>query len=277
VHLNPVRATLLPPDAPLRSFRWSSLPMFVAEGAERPGWLHVDRVFGECGIPQDSAAGRREFEKRLEARRLSEGAESVEELAAIRRGWCFGDDAFRKELLTQMDGKIGASHYGVELQEAAEEKANRIVAEELNVAKWTENQLQALRKGEPGKIRIASRLRSETTMTLQWIAARLHMGTKTHLSHLLYWKRREESEGKGNAKLKVARKASSSALNSRMVGKKRSKKREEPTHRALRTSGERSESGPTEAAIGNRATTNTDLSLPRTDPEGVGGFDTSFD
>ena len=27
-------------------------------------------------------------------------------------------------------------------------------------------------------------------MSLAWIAQRLHMGTKTHLSHLLYWQNR---------------------------------------------------------------------------------------
>lgn len=276
VHLNPVRAKLIAADEPLRSFRWSSLPMFVAAGAERPDWLRVERVFGECGIPQDSAAGRSEFEKRLEARRLSEGAESMEELAAIRRGWCFGDDSFRKELLAQIDGKMGGSHYGAELQEAAEEKANRIVSEELGIAKWTENQLQALRKGEPGKIRIASRLRSETTVTLQWIASRLHMGTKTHLSHLLYWKRREDSEDNSRTNVKAPARASSPERRRRTVGKGRFEKREGPTYQASAASGERSESDPIKAATNNRATEN-ELSLPRPDPEGASGFDTSFD
>ena len=36
-------------------------------------------------------------------------------------------------------------------------------------------------------VRIALRLRKETTMTLSRIAQRLRMGTKTRLSHLLYW------------------------------------------------------------------------------------------
>jgi hypothetical protein len=48
------------------------------------------------------------------------------------------------------------------------------------------------RKGDPGKIGIALRLRRETTMTLEWVAQRLQMGTKTHLSHLLYWQGREK-------------------------------------------------------------------------------------
>jgi hypothetical protein len=35
------------------------------------------------------------------------------------------------------------------------------------------------------KVRMARRLRRETTMTLKWIADHLNMGTWTHLSNLL--------------------------------------------------------------------------------------------
>ncbi len=45
----------------------------------------------------------------------------------------------------------------------------------------------------PPKLKIALRLRQQTTMTLAWIAQRLQMGTKTHLSHLLYWDERGKS------------------------------------------------------------------------------------
>jgi len=38
--------------------------------------LGVDRVLGEEGIPKDSPAGRREFERRLEARRRQEEPEA---------------------------------------------------------------------------------------------------------------------------------------------------------------------------------------------------------
>ncbi len=39
---------------------------------------------------------------------------------------------------------------------------------------------------------MAKILRQETTMTLAWIAQALRMGTKTHLSHLLYWHGKEK-------------------------------------------------------------------------------------
>ena len=274
VHLNPVRAKLLPPDAPLRSFRWSSFPMFVADGAQRAEWLRVDRVFGDCGIPQDSAAGRREFERRSELRRSGEAAQSADELEDIRSGWCLGDDSFRKELLAQMDGKFGTSHYGSELQEATEDKASRIVAEELGIAKWTENQLRVLRKGDPGKIQIARRLRAETTVTLQWIAARLHMGTKTHLSFLLYRNRRTKLERDGGGASKSITKKTPRNRSAFKPFKAQSEKRENRDVDAART---QREVVPLETAVAVETSVKEKLTLPRTDPEGVGGFDTSFD
>jgi len=58
---------------------------------------------------------------------------------------------------------------------------------------WEESDLEQHRKGAPQKLKIALRLRQQTTMTLAWVAQRLQMGTKTHLSHLLYWDERGKS------------------------------------------------------------------------------------
>ena len=50
VHLNPVRAKLVPPKAPLSGFRWSSYGDYLKAAAQRPVWLRVDRLLGEKGI-----------------------------------------------------------------------------------------------------------------------------------------------------------------------------------------------------------------------------------
>ncbi len=55
-------------------------------------------------------------------------------------------------------------------------------------------ELSQRRKGDPGKLRAALRLGQETTMTLAWIAYRLQMWTKTHLSHLLFWHGRQKAK-----------------------------------------------------------------------------------
>src|SRR6185436_12347879 len=84
VHLNPVRAKLLPPEAALRGYRWSSFALFLLKPAQRPSWLRVDRLFGECGIDRDTAAGVQTFEHRLETRRHQA---SEEDFQSVRGGW----------------------------------------------------------------------------------------------------------------------------------------------------------------------------------------------
>jgi len=189
VHLNPARAKLLKPEEPLRSYRWSSWPEYLKVPGRRPAWLRVERLLGEYHLPQDSTAGRNRLLHELEARRAAEDGSVYK---PVRRGWFFGDKTLKEELLAQVSAQAGGWHYGEELRESAEAKAERIVAQELRRRKWDANSLAERRKGDPGKLAIARRLREHTTMTLAWIAQRLNMGTRTHLAHLLYWQHRNK-------------------------------------------------------------------------------------
>jgi putative transposase len=182
VHLNPVRARLLRDDQKLAAYRWSSYGEHLKRPGRRVNWLGVGRLLGEMGIPRDSAAGRKEFERRMELRRW-EG--KPEQWKRVRRGWCLGGKKFRKELLAAMAERVGESHYGEERQESGEAKAERIVEEELSRRRWTEKSLRERRKGDPEKVKMALRLRRESIMTLKWIARRLEMGSWTNVSNCL--------------------------------------------------------------------------------------------
>ena len=70
----------------------------------------VDRLPGEQGIAQDTAAGRQEFERRMEARRAQ--ATDGKEWAPLRRGWCFGGEGFRQQMLDRLAGQLGEHHAG---------------------------------------------------------------------------------------------------------------------------------------------------------------------
>src|SRR5437762_1787313 len=152
VHLNPVRAKLLRKEQKLRAYRWSSYGEYLKREGRRVKWLSVGRLLGEMGIPKDSVAGRKQFERFMELRRLED---QPEEWKRVRRGWCLGDEAFRKELLVQIAERVGNSHYGEELRESDEEKAQRIVAEELKRLGWMEKDLRTHRKGDPRKVKVA--------------------------------------------------------------------------------------------------------------------------
>ena len=183
VHLNPARAKLLRKDGKLSDYRWSSYPTYLQAPSTRPQWLRVDRVLGEAGIPKDSPAGRRELARRMELRRWEQDEEMWKQ---IRRGWCLGDDEFRDELLAAMKRSNSDYIAGDEIKESEEHKAERILKEELARLNWTARDLKATLKGDKRKVRIARRLRTETTMTLKWIAERLSMGTWTHVANRLY-------------------------------------------------------------------------------------------
>ncbi len=187
VHLNPARAKLLKPDERLSGFAWSSYPLYLSPPSRRAAWLRVDRLLGEWGIPRDTAAGRREFSQRMELRRQENGRE---EFQPLERGWCLGSEEFRQELLEQVSTPGGPSHFGEAMREAAEVRAERMVLEGLKRLKWREADLQARRKSEPGKVRLARELRAETTMPLAWIAARLSMGSRGYLAWLLAQRRK---------------------------------------------------------------------------------------
>ncbi len=104
---------------------------------------------------------------------------------SVERGWCLGGEEFRQELLAQMEGKLGRHHGGRERQETAASRAERMLAAELKRRGWSADELAARRKGDREKVRIARRLRSETTMTLDWIAQRLNMGAAGYAAHCL--------------------------------------------------------------------------------------------
>lgn len=182
MHLNPARAKLLSPEQPLRDFPWSSWPDYLKPATERPRWLRVDRLLGEYHIPQDSDAGREHLEQCLELRRAAEAAADYK---SIRRGWCLGGETFRQELLEGVHTRVTESHHAATRRETTEEKARRILNEELDKLGWTRADLAQRAKGEVRKIWIARRLRAETAVTLKWIAAELHMGTWTYVSNLL--------------------------------------------------------------------------------------------
>jgi hypothetical protein len=101
----------------------------------------------------------------------------ADEFKAIRRGWCLGGETFRKELLES----VGADAR----RETAEEKARRILPEELDALGWDGAALGQHPKGDARKVRIARRVRAETSVTLKWIAEHLHMGAWTPVANRL--------------------------------------------------------------------------------------------
>jgi len=190
-HLNPVRAKLLAPSSRLLEYPWSSFGYYLADRKFRPKWLRVDRLLGEHGLAGDTAAARREFERRMEARRAEEG--DAAEWKGLRRGWCLGTGQFKRALLQRMRGLLGPNHSGALRRESELARAEELVAQELKRLGWQEQDLKQRPKSDAAKVALAARLRQETVLTIGQIARRLQMGSRNTLNNHLYeWRKTNE-------------------------------------------------------------------------------------
>ena len=104
-----------------------------------------------------------------------------------------GSEEFRQELLAAAAGSLHATHYGSERREAQTNQALGLLREELQRLGWDAEALPRAAKGDQRKIRLAARIRRETTMSLKWIAEHLAMGSWTQVSNLLAAERKRES------------------------------------------------------------------------------------
>lgn len=112
----------------------------------------------------------------MEQRKELEWSKENVDWKRLRRGWCLGPKEFREELLEKIGRQKGRQHHGEELRESDEQKAERLVDLMLKREGWAPKDLRKHRKGDRIKARMAARLRSETTMTWEWIARRLEIG-----------------------------------------------------------------------------------------------------
>ncbi|MBT5927067.1 MAG: hypothetical protein HOH33_10650 [Verrucomicrobia bacterium] len=194
IHLNPVRAKLLTQEQTLKDYPWSSYPTYLLQPTQRPTWLEPRPLMGEKGVQVDNAAGRKRIEFLMEDRKLQEDAVTIEAYEAIRKGWFFGEDSNRQELLAKLDSvpENHESHTGVMLKESQILKASDLLKDLFRKEKVSESDLKKMRKGDPVKIKLATELRKKTTMSLKWIAEHLHMGSWTYVSNLLTLERNQK-------------------------------------------------------------------------------------
>jgi|SRR6266404_1045219 len=76
-----------------------------------------------------------------------------------------------------MSARMGAHHDEAERREIGEARAQRILSKESKRWGWQAAKLKQLANGDAERIKIAGRLRSETTKTWSWIGAHLRLAT----------------------------------------------------------------------------------------------------
>ena len=83
-----------------------------------------------------------------------------------------------------------SSHFSTSKAGFSEPQRRRVSISSHYLNYW---QWRQAAKGDDRKVRIAARLRQETTMSQKWIAVHLDMGSWTHVSNLLGAQRKRKS------------------------------------------------------------------------------------
>jgi len=190
IHLNPARSKSFDLEGgKLSDYKWSSYPQYLRP-SHRPAWLTVERTLGNMGLG-DNRSGRQRYRYALQ-KRVTEIAYSDkpwladERWAKIRRGWYFGSDDFRKEMVAALDGvmegKRRDSFLGDESKKHDDLEAERLVVKGLKQFKLKPEQLLQINKNDPRKKAIAWFVRKNTSVRNEWISSRLHMGCVSNIS-----------------------------------------------------------------------------------------------
>lgn len=189
IHLNPVRAKIVPPEQ-VRGYRWSSLPGIVngETWIDDAGWRAGER-FGS------GAAERKAYEAYLidvgkdEARWESLG------LKGLSKGWAIGTSGWRRALAKEHAQR--ALEPGLELEEV------RALRELI----WGEAVLRALQERgrveadllttpllQAWKLELADHLQRITGASVVWLAARLKLGREGSLRSYLSRLRKTQNQ-----------------------------------------------------------------------------------
>ncbi len=122
--------------------------------------------------------------------------------SSLRRGWFFGSERFREQLLRMLAKRPARiekanGYHGAQFNDYAERRARRLMRAALEHFGTDLATLRRARKGDWRKGLLAALLQKETTMRLDWISEQLNTGTRAGTSRLATETRRRLATERG--------------------------------------------------------------------------------
>lgn len=196
VHLNPVRAYLVggKGQGSLSEYPWSSCVHLSGPSREDPPWMSVHRIVEAQTGREDNCSSRRMYLQYLEGRVAEERKSAKnqvepEEYKGLRRGWCFGCNEFKDELkdglmkpLSQVsrDSIVGEPRRMHDEYEAA-----CLLKHAVGFVGLSLDEKEQLRKNDLRKELVSWFLSKKTSVTQEWMAQQLGMGSRANVSRAI--------------------------------------------------------------------------------------------
>jgi len=183
IHLNPVRAKMKRIEN-LEEYQLSSYAQFWQRKTGCVG-LSREATLSYFGLPK-SKLGLRKYRERLKLTEEADPKKQAQLLKRYCRGWFLGSASAKRELakrVAEVNPLVGSE--GANQQSLNEERWEQIVQAGMSRSGKVDSDLADEHKGAAWKVEIAKRLRRETTAGNGWIAERLAMGHRNHVSLLV--------------------------------------------------------------------------------------------
>ena len=190
VHLNPVRARLLPPSrAGLprpEAYPWTSLPAILGR-APRPPWLDAARLPAASGLTPPAYAQYLR-KKAAEIQGADEGAMKLlaAEWQEIRRGWALGGEDFRQDLLKRVGERMALrkreSYSGQGPCDCDVLRARSLLEKGLAALKLSLEDVRSRKTTDAEKQALVWLLRTATAVPPVWLCDTLGLGHRSNVS-----------------------------------------------------------------------------------------------
>jgi putative transposase len=183
VHLNPVRAGIVPVDR-LGEYRYGSY-WYLRRKAQRPPWLRLDLVLAQTGGLVDAIAGWMSYEDYLRWQTSEGPLGQRDAYKKLSQGWALGSAEFKAALLKD--------HAVLALARAWENTGAREIREQawedqcrraLAILGRSEPELECAPGRAPWKVALAAFLKERSQASNSWLGRRLHIGCAKYVSRL---------------------------------------------------------------------------------------------
>jgi putative transposase len=181
IHLNPVRAQILPVEQ-LPAYRHGSYRLLFAPG-ERPRFLQVNAFLVQAGSLADTPAGWAAYQSYLSWQATEGPAGRNAAYARMSKGWALGTAEFKDSLLLQH--LTDPNHRAWSVSAATEEREMRWRAALKTALKTLGRQTTeaaAALKSADWKVAIAAYLKRTLGVPNAWLAEALQMGSGFYVS-----------------------------------------------------------------------------------------------